>query len=79
MLYKKISYNNLVVLDWMNMIVVKLGLHKERHKKCQECDIVSQLYSNMLYALIVHNFLYFPKAPDPIKKKSWKQVGNQNN
>jgi hypothetical protein len=23
----------------------------------------------MLYALIVHNFLYFPKAPDPIKKK----------
>ena len=21
----------------MNMIVVKLGLHKERHKKCQEC------------------------------------------
>ena len=38
---KNISYNNLVVLDWMNMIVVKLGLHKERHKKCQECDIVS--------------------------------------
>jgi uncharacterized Fe-S center protein len=36
---KNISYNNLVVLDWMNMIVVKLGLHKERHKKCQECDI----------------------------------------
>jgi hypothetical protein len=29
---KNISYNNLVVLDWMNMIVVKLGLHKERHK-----------------------------------------------
>jgi len=26
----------------------------------------------MLYALIVHNFLYFPKAPDPIKEKSWK-------
>jgi hypothetical protein len=25
----------------MNMIVVKLGLHKERHKKCQECDILS--------------------------------------
>ena len=41
MLLKNISYNNLVVLDWMNMIVVKLGLHKERHKKCQECDIVS--------------------------------------
>jgi uncharacterized Fe-S center protein len=38
---KNISYNNLVVLDWMNMIVVKLGLHKERHKKCQECDILS--------------------------------------
>ena len=35
------SYNNLVVLDWMNMIVVILGLHKERHKKCQECDILS--------------------------------------
>jgi hypothetical protein len=32
-------YNNLVVLDWMNMIAVKLGLHKERHKKCQERDI----------------------------------------
>ena len=30
---KNISYNNLVVLDWMNIIVVKLGLHKERHKK----------------------------------------------
>ena len=67
MLLKNISYNNLVVLDWMNMIVVKLGLHKERHKKCQECDIVS-----MLYVLIVHNFLYFPKAADPIKEKSWK-------
>jgi hypothetical protein len=26
----------------------------------------------ILYALIVHNFLYFPKAPDPIKEKSWK-------
>ena len=38
---KNISYNNLVVLDWMNMIVVKLGLHKKRHKKCQECDILS--------------------------------------
>ena len=38
---KNISYNNLVVLDWMNMIVVKLGLHMERHKKCQECDILS--------------------------------------
>jgi hypothetical protein len=36
---KNISYNNLVVLNWMNMIVVKLGLHKERHKKYQECDI----------------------------------------
>jgi hypothetical protein len=23
------------------MIVVKLGLHKKRHKKCQEYDIVS--------------------------------------
>ena len=56
----------------MNMIVVKLGLHKERHKKCQECDILSLLYSTMLYALIVHNFLHFPKAPDPIKEKSWK-------
>ena len=56
----------------MNMIVVKLGLHKERHKKRQECDILSQLYSTMLYALIVHNFLSFPKAPDPIKEKSWK-------
>ena len=33
MLYKNISYNNLVVLDWMIMIVVKLGLHKERHTK----------------------------------------------
>jgi hypothetical protein len=72
MLLKNISYNNLVVLDWMNMIVVKLGLHKERHKKRQECDILSQLYSTMLYALIVHNFLSFPKAPDPIKEKSWK-------
>jgi hypothetical protein len=30
---KNISYNNLVVLDWMNMIVVKLGLHKERTQK----------------------------------------------
>ena len=38
---KNISYNNLVVLDWMYMIVVKLGLHKERHKTCQECDILS--------------------------------------
>ena len=38
---KNISYNNLVVLDWINMIVVKLGLHKGRHKKCQECDILS--------------------------------------
>ena len=41
MLYKNISYNNLVVLDCKNIIVVKLGLHKERHKKCQECDILS--------------------------------------
>ena len=32
MLSKNISYNNLVVLDWKNMIVVKLGLHKERQK-----------------------------------------------
>ena len=32
MLQKNISYNNLVVLDWMNMIVVKLGLHKETQK-----------------------------------------------
>ena len=30
---KNNSYNNLVVLDWMNMIVVKLGLHKERTQK----------------------------------------------
>jgi hypothetical protein len=28
----------------------------------------------MLYALIVHNFLYFPKAPDPIEEK----VGNSS-
>ena len=55
------------------MIVVKLGLHKE-HKKCQECDIWSYLYSTMLYALIVHNFLYFPNAPDPIKEK----IGNSS-
>jgi hypothetical protein len=33
------------------------------------------IYKNttiITYALIVHNFLYFPKAPDPIKEKSWK-------
>jgi hypothetical protein len=41
MLLKNISYNNLVVLDWMNMIVVKLGLRRDtknvrsvtKHKK----------------------------------------------
>jgi hypothetical protein len=41
---------NTLGLDWMNMIVVKLGWHKERHKKWQECDIMIMTIGNLAFS-----------------------------
>jgi hypothetical protein len=62
--WQKFIHNS---LQNLNLTTCSLILNKiSQLLTDQQCLI--DFYSTMLYALIVHNFLYFPKAPDPIKE-----------